>query len=310
MLRIFLALTLLSLPAYAGPVSAPIVGGTLAKTGQWPDVVAVFTADGGLCSGTLLAADLVVTAAHCIEGNPVEVLAGSIDLTQSDGQRRKVKWSRAYPQWQDRYDVGVIMLENPVFVRARAVAQGCSAREGLVLGAPLQIVGFGLTRQDGTGDNTRLRQATVPVIDATCTNDPACAPAIAPNGELIAGGNGADACFGDSGGPAYITTPQGPALIGIVSRGTYARLPCGEGGIYVRADKVVAWIENVTGRDIERAPCNGPADDAGEVETGGCAAGGGALESTFAIVLGAFWVLTMRRARRGDTTRHPWPRSR
>jgi secreted trypsin-like serine protease len=298
MLRIILALVLVSSPASAGPLVSPIVGGSLVEPGAWPDVVAVFTADGGVCTGTLLEADLVVTAAHCVDASPQEVLVGSVDLTKPDGQRRRVKWSRAYPSWIDRYDVGVVMLEHPVFARARAVAQGCTARQGLARGTPLQIVGFGLTTTSGTGESSRLREATIRVTDPTCTSDDACRPDVAPGGELVAGGEGVDACFGDSGGPAYIATSHGPALLGIVSRGTFATLPCGDGGIYVRADKVTSWIENVTGRDLRRVPCDGPADDAGGLEPAGCTAGGGALESAFAIVLGALWILTLRRARR------------
>ncbi len=300
--------------ATAGPLESPVVGGTLAHRGDWPDVVAVLMEDGSLCSGTLIGADLVLTAAHCIEGRPVEVIIGSIDLVEPDGQRRAVKWSKAYPGWTESYDVGVVMLENPVFAKQRAVAKGCTAHE-LARGTRMQIVGFGQTTEGATDNNTRLHAAVLEMVDATCTLDPACEPSIAPGGEFVAGGHGADACFGDSGGPVYISTQAGPALIGVVSRGlaTFGK-PCGDGGVFVRADKVVAWVESVTGRKVDRVPCELPADgdDAREPAGGGCSAAGGALESGLALYYALVCAWGMRRSRRGGrvTTRTPWPRSR
>jgi secreted trypsin-like serine protease len=300
--------------ATAGPLSTPVVGGKLAHRGDWPDVVAVFMQDGSLCSGTLLGPDLVLTAAHCIEGVPDEVIIGSIDLAAPDGQRRAVKWSKAYPGWMQSYDVGIVMLENPVFAKPRAIAEGCTTHE-LGRGTRVDLVGYGQTTEGATDDNTRLHAAVLEVVDAGCTRDGACEPSIAPGGEFIAGGHGADACFGDSGGPVYVSTAAGPALIGVVSRGLVTSgTPCGDGGVFVRADKVVRWIESETGRTVERVPCDLPADvDRATEETGGgCNAGGGALEGGLAMYYALVCAWAMRRSRRGGrvTTRTPWPRSR
>jgi secreted trypsin-like serine protease len=147
-----------------------------------------------------------------------------------------------------------------------------------------------------------LHRAIVPLVDPTCTTDPSCAPAVAPGGEFVAGGSGTDACFGDSGGPVYIETPNGLALIGVVSRGLASWTePCASGGVYVRADKVVAWIERESGRELLRAPCDAPADSAGVLEPAGCNAG--AMQSGFALYYALLVVvgLRRRRARRGKT---------
>jgi secreted trypsin-like serine protease len=290
-----------SLAAFAGSTQTPVVGGTEVSPGTWPDVVAVLGQDGSLCSGTLIAADLVLTAAHCIDGHPAEVVLGSVDLVRPDGERRAVKWSRAYPSWLDQYDVGLIMLEHPVFAKPRAIVQDCPGDERFVDGAAVKVVGFGLTTPSGTGDNTRLHEATLPVVDASCTTDAACAAAIAPGGEFIAGGNGTDACFGDSGGPVYLDTPTGTGLIGVVSRGLSSWTePCGGGGIYVRADKVVPWIEEVSGRKLDRLPCDLPADGEGPAaESAGCNAGGAGqsgLAACFVLLALSGLVLARRRA--------------
>jgi secreted trypsin-like serine protease len=307
-----------SAPAEAGLLDMPVVGGKLVKPGDWPDVVAVFTEDGGLCSGTLLGADLVLTAGHCIGGHPVEVIVGSVDLAQSGGQRRAVKWSKVYPNWEYRYDVGVVMLEHPVSVKQRAIAENCASgkRNRLVPGTRLDVVGFGLTTKTATDNNTRLHAASLEVVDGLCERDRSCKEAVAPGGEFTAGGHGADACFGDSGGPVYIGTSHGPALIGVVSRGLASwGDPCGEGGVFVRADKVAAWIEEVTRRKVDRVECDLPADDgtggevgdgnstggssdgAGPGDGGGCYAAGGALESGLVLVYGLFCAASLRLSR-------------
>jgi secreted trypsin-like serine protease len=285
--------------ARAGSLDIPVVGGTTVERGAFPDVVAVLGADGSLCSGTLIAADLVLTAAHCIAGDPIEVIVDSVDLARPDGDRRRVQWARAYPDWINAYDVGIVMLEHPVFAKARAIAQRCGGRDVLKVGLPLQLVGFGLTSRSGEGDNTKLHRAIVPLVDPTCTGDPTCTPAIAPGGELIAGGTGTDACFGDSGGPAFIETPSGLALLGVVSRGLASWTePCASGGVYVRADKVVAWIERTSGRKLERAACDEPADSGGVLEPAGCNAG--TVQSGFALYYALLVIaaLRWRRARR------------
>jgi len=250
-------------------LTAPVVGGTTVPAGDYPDVVLV-VAPMALCTGTLVAPDVVLTAGHCIDTNPKEVLVDSIDYAKPGGEVIAVKSATAYPDWQHHYDVGVLVLEHPAPPKPRAIASACTLKPG----AEVRVVGFGLTTATGTGTNSRLHQAALVVDDATCSRDPACEPAIAPGGEFTAGGAGTDSCFGDSGGPLYL----GEALIGVVSRGvgTTGR-PCGGGGVYVRADKVVAWIERTTGRRLARTACDRPADEAGGTEgSGGCSTSAGA----------------------------------
>ncbi|MEJ7600468.1 MAG: trypsin-like serine protease [Kofleriaceae bacterium] len=291
---VVLSILFLSSSARAGG-DAPIVGGTPVPVGGWRDVVAVL-APNAVCSGTLIAPDVVLTAGHCIAAGPVEVLVDSVDYTKPGGDRIAVKWSRAYPDWEHRYDIGVIMLEHVARPKPRMLASACTVREHLVAGAEVRAVGFGLASESGTDANTRLREALLPVIDPTCTLDAACEGSIAPHGEFIAGGNGTDTCFGDSGGPVFLETPEGPVLAGVTSRGlAVPGAPCGNGGVYVRADKVTSWLKSVTGAAITRSSCAGRQDgDAAVDESGGCAATGGLGWLALAVPIGGL----VRRRRR------------
>ena len=302
---VLLVLALLSTVASAN--EDRIVGGSQVPRGRWPDVVAVLL-PGGACTGTLIAPDVVLTAGHCIAGNPYEVVIDTIDYGRAGGERIRVAWARAYPNWEQRYDIGVLVLDRPAtHAKPRVVTSACTARALLETGRRVQIVGFGLASIETLDTNTRLHQATVPITDPTCTLDPACNPSVSPHGEFMAGGHGADSCFGDSGGPVYIDTEDGHghALVGVVSRGlALPAAPCGNGGVYVRVDKVISWIQSVTGRTLDRTTCRGrddatDGDDDNDNTTMGCsAAGTGAGIAAAIICLLCAWLL----ARRDRTT--------
>jgi MYXO-CTERM domain-containing protein len=295
-----------SIPVFLS--SQSVIGGTPVKPGAWPDAVAVL-APNAACTGTLITPDVVLTAGHCIDTGPVVVLVDTIDYGQPGGEPIRVKAAQAYPDWEHAYDVGVILLEHAASSQPRVVAAACSIRSGLTADAQVHLVGFGLTTKSGTGNNTRLHEAPIAVDDPTCSGDPACMPTISPGGEFTAGGQGTDACFGDSGGPVYLDTPAGPALVGVVSRGSATmNRPCGEGGVYVRADKVIAWVQRVTHETVQRTRCSGAADeddapDSGESSDGtretssGCAASDGA-GGTLVIALGALATAELYRRRR------------
>jgi hypothetical protein len=58
-----------------------------------------------------------------------------------------------------------------------------------------------------------------------------------------------DTCNGDSGGPFYVTGPDGGRLLAAAtSRATDSAVSnCGDGGIYVRIDRYRSWIAGIPG---------------------------------------------------------------
>jgi Trypsin len=194
------------------------------------------------------------------------------------------------------------------------------------VGAPVSLVGYGATTESGTDVNTRLNEGPASIVDPDCSTTQGCQPAVNPGGELVVAGDGVDSCFGDSGGPVYLQTPQGTVLAGVVSRGvsTDQARPCGAGGIYVRPDSVLEWIEQTAAQPVTRATCAppppppvaDPPDTTGDPSTGdgtqpdaaapdsvtgGCAAGdrgaSGASAGSAALALLAAALLLVRRRR-------------
>jgi secreted trypsin-like serine protease len=246
--------------AYAsgGTLHEGIVGGETVEPGQWPDAVAVLGTN-GTCSGTLIAPNVVLTAGHCAGINPEQIIANTVDYAQDDGIHVHVAKTVAYPSWQTEYDVSVLMLASPIdSITPRKVGTACTFHN-FTRQTAVHLVGFGATDTLGVSANTQLKQAMTEVVDPDCSSGKGCKKAVAPGGEFVAGGTGeADSCFGDSGGPVYLDTDAGPVVVGAVSRGVDgSATPCGGGGIYVRTDKLVAWLEETTGAAIATDECDG-----------------------------------------------------
>lgn len=278
MSRVLFASPLVLAPVLAladAPQPSDVIGGTVVPAGTWPDAVAVLGAQGS-CTGTLIAPDVVLTAGHCAEVNPTQIIANTTNYNAAGGITAQVKSITAYPSWETSYDVSVIVLAAPVQgVTPRLLGTGCTF-QSFANGAQVHLVGFGLTDTAGQGDNTTLHEAMAPVTDADCSGGNGCIPGVAPGGEFVAGGSGTDSCFGDSGGPVYLDTPRGPVVIGAVSRGLDSSpTPCGGGGIYVRTDKVADWLKTTSGKTIALDTCSGSQPPDGGDGSGGDPSGGG-----------------------------------
>ena len=168
-----------------------------------------------------------------------------------------------YPKWTRTYDLALVFLSRDAKVKPRTIAQDCVLDEFLTEGSDVAVVGYGATDAWGEEYGTTLQEGVTNVEDPDCTDlEGGCNREVSPAGEVGAGGGGVDACFGDSGGPLYLLTDDGAYLLGITSRGyDDAKLPCSEGGIYVRPDAVVAWIEEEIGQELATPSCDGSGDD-------------------------------------------------
>ena len=245
---------------------APVIGGMNADAGKWPDTGAVLYkqtdgTDMQMCTGVLIAPTVVLTAGHCDPsldpsiGMLDNLLLGTTSLARpQDGETVPVKTVIQYPNSQSSIDVTVLILQQPATTKPRAVATGW-AKLDIQNGAPVEFVGYGSIDQNGNTYIDNLQQAQSTITDYNCTTSSGCNTAARPDGELGAGGMGIDTCPGDSGGPMYLLASYGTFVAGITSRGyDNSQFACGGGGIYGRPDKIVPWIEQMTGVTVTHGP--------------------------------------------------------
>lgn len=252
-LSLLTLLLALALPAtaLATTYKPRIVGGTEVVPGDYPWQVAVTTAGGGLCGGTLVAARDVVTAEHCEVAAGDEVRAGSYDrrsggevLTVEHVYRHHAAFAGGTfnSVWQaPRYDVNVLRLAAPV-TDPKPLALVDADRTDLWEPGDMQtITGWGLQSSGGTLLPRYMREARVPIV-----SDTSCATAYAEFSaeDMVCAGypaGGIDTCGGDSGGPiaaAVVASPSktDPAdwrLVGATSWGYGCAQPDAP-GVYAR----------------------------------------------------------------------------
>lgn len=224
------------------------------------------------CSSTLIAPDVVIVAAHCLD--PVILSQGTdgiseqeygwsrqADLSKWDGSRMitsfpddavmATEWD-FHQKWNayglgygiaENFDIGIVFLEAAVLDVTPAVLVTADEADQLEEGVEVEIVGWGLQQQT---------DAWSPPEDGTYAFKQMATTVIGEIGEpeFQVGVTKEDGrkCHGDSGGPTFmhVDTDSAQTLrqIGITSH-AYDATDCEKkGGVDTRIDHYLEWIDN------------------------------------------------------------------
>ncbi len=216
----FFALITLGASAFAITGNAPSAADWAARP-----IVMVIDPRGDLCTGTALAPDLVLTAAHCVAGNArYEIRPYQTDATVA------VRSIALHPRFdRDSYaasrataDLALIKLASdlPDIVVPAALGRPRRVKPG----ETLTIAGFGTI---AAGTEYGLRQPRMAKL--TITGIPGSLQIRLYDNVTRNKRPGLGACTGDSGAPVY--DGKGPLVIGVVSWSTAAGDEEGCGGL-------------------------------------------------------------------------------
>jgi secreted trypsin-like serine protease len=210
--------------------AAALVGGAPPASEALTRQLVMILGSRGFCTGTMIARDLVLTAAHCVPAGADYKL-----LDRGGAQKPALKdiaTIARHPQFsQDAYlrhrataDVALVKLAAPLAGIAPAAIDASGFRAAV--GDRLLVAGYGLAaRGDGaTGGTARMASLVV-------TGQPGTLQIRLYDPQTKNERAGLGACTGDSGAPAFHDNGARLVVIGLVSWTTAARNEDGCGGL-------------------------------------------------------------------------------
>ncbi len=234
--------------------------------------VSLHRSRGHFCGGSLIAKDIVLTAAHCVssDGNEdIEVVIGRHDFGDKDGDVVGCSKSKRHPNYKsstDENDFALLYLNRPTTANVKLVKLNKQANFPPV-GATAYTMGWGDT---DAGDDKMSLPDDLRVVGLQVISNNECR-----NAEGSVGGysdsyedyifdemlctftDNKDACQGDSGGPLVIrgNDPNGAGdmQVGVVSWGTGCATKVFP-GVFSRVSSAYNWIKTTVCSDSDVKP--------------------------------------------------------
>ncbi len=175
------------------------------------------------CSGTLIAPSVVLTAAHCIYEQTPGSLSVVFGPSMESAPPVAVDGLRVHPAYDPATkadDLGLVHLASPAPVPPIAVSS--QSFDPSFVGQALRLVGFGRTSADDAAPLEKHQGTTTLGAYDAQTFTFAASPSMT--------------CFGDSGGPAFLSLGGNEYLAGVTSQGDPG---CDQSARDTRVDPVV-----------------------------------------------------------------------
>lgn len=220
-----------------------IVGGAPVTTDPAVALLVMYDANGQLastCTGTLIDAQWVLTAAHCISSPSVQGVGAyfgtDATLQMDPGYVGYVEADQAtfHPAWVDGgapdqgNDVALVHLSQPAPVEPIAINRTALTEQ--MLGADIYLVGWGIT--GGGQQDSMIKRA---VMSSLFDFD---------SSFMVVGNTATGTCSGDSGGPAFMMMNNQMVVAGVTS---YGDVPCEQISVDMRVDAFAGWIDETMG---------------------------------------------------------------
>ncbi|XP_008053518.1 enteropeptidase [Carlito syrichta] len=239
----------------AQDVTPKIVGGSNAREGTWPWVVALYYNNRLLCGASLVSSDWLVSAAHCVYGRNLEPskwkailgLHMTSNLTSPQVVTRLIDQIVINPHYNKRRkdnDIAMMHLEFKVNY-TDYIQPICLPEENQIFspGRNCSIAGWGRIIYEGPTANI-LQEADVPLLsNGKCQQQ---MPEYNITENMICAGyeeGRIDSCQGDSGGPLMCQENNRWFLAGVTSFGYQCALPH-RPGVYARVSRFTEWIQS------------------------------------------------------------------
>jgi len=235
---------------YETSITSRIINGVDAPIDRYPYSVALRQTKGRryqVCAGTLIAPDIIMTAAHCDQGvfNLLEAVVNPYYTNpREDAETKRLLAQRKHPE----YGVGANWANDVMLLKLASPSQYPWIRLNTnplqpIPGLSMTVIGWG-TREVGQRDTPNVLQEQGSIKSITNQNcNKMYEEANLPVLENMLCVTNDTSCQGDSGGPLIIKNEiSGDVQVGIVSWA----IGCGDGvypGVHSRVSHLFDWIE-------------------------------------------------------------------
>eukprot|EP00934_Nitzschia_sp_Nitz4_P002594 Nitzschia sp. Nitz4//scaffold30_size153850//151812//153824//NITZ4_002804-RA/size153850-augustus-gene-0.78-mRNA-1//-1//CDS//3329547342//2584//frame0 len=229
-----------------GDIETHIVGGQQSAVGEFPYYV-----DMQGCGGTLIAPNVVLSAAHCggYLGDTIFVSGYQYGSTSYGAVAEKVVAQKRHPNFNSNTmanDFYLFKLENEVYPDTSVTLTLNDQSSVPSTGQDLTVLGLGTLSSGGTTPD-KLHDVVVPAVsNSYCSSWSSYGSEFISSVMLCAGdtsSGGIDSCQGDSGGPLVVRNGNNHVLVGVVSWG-YGCAEADYPGVYARVSSGFDWIKS------------------------------------------------------------------